>query len=215
MSRKNTQTAEVYAARDSARRALRREELEAGPRRQLNASQLKEARDRAAEDGAACATPDGLDRARAMTHGRFKHLGANAEAIEQLAMQVPMTWRERRLLEDQQAHTSGFRYVPRKTRGNVLQVEASEASVAGFVSERGPFESSQHLAASVAAANGYRYGEIPRVARRVGRFMAKLAEGVRVPDHIRRKAVLLSAIALGVKQEFPAEYAAGASMAGA
>lgn len=148
-------------------------------------------------DGKPLFTDRQLIEASKMAVGRNAHLARTPQLLEELAMQVPLS-RQERMVKC---------LTPRLARGPNLKMEADPRAVETFVEQARPGDP-QELVAKIAQAVGLSsLGAVSRIGRRVSRF-TRSSQGQRVPSHIRDKAIVLSAMAQGVRMAFPAQTAA-------
>ncbi len=201
MSRKNIERAQQafgadYGKRPAREPSPRAERPSPAPEDRETFEALAAMKDRQGQDSFA--------RALAANQKPGSRRSISATQLHDLAQALPLTRKQK-----QYASENGLAaYRTRKTRGDNIQVEARPDAVERFVEQVNP-GSPQELVMAVAGSAGYRYDEIGRIGRRVAR---SLAAGRRLPSHIRDKAILLSAMAQGVKIAFPAAYAAGLGM---
>lgn len=138
------------------------------------------------------ATPGQIKRALRLVTGNPMHRHMHTPlGVELLALRVPLDRQERKALKLQ----------PARIRGEAIEVEARPENVKAFFEAVNPKDAAEWVHA-VCRATGRTNASVAKVAKRIARFVQSggyARSGGRMPTHIRRAAVDMSAIAQGLE----------------
>jgi len=154
------------------------------------------------------ATQEQVRRAEQLVQGNPRlRSHATPLGLQMLALNIPLSKREKvanridrmEKGEDGQLIDASVRLKPTLTRGVHLEVEARPENVKAFFDAASPADEQAWITA-VCRATGRLATDVGRIANRVRRFVESKGyrSGGRMPKHIQRMAVDLSAMAQGI-----------------